>query len=133
VPGQPPNGALPNLPGQLFNQRMDAEVAAGGVGTGRPALTVAQKTTFKLTDVILGAPQGDSGTLEVLTGNVVRITVALENFRTDDYHLLSPISVPAGQTVALRVSCRTAGNPMTGKQGGFCRAYIFVSGVMQAA
>jgi hypothetical protein len=57
-------------------------------------------------------------------------TIALETFRNQDYHWVTPIDVPAGSTVKATVSCAKPGTPATGRQASNCHELLNVSGVL---
>jgi hypothetical protein len=113
-----------------FSTRLETIVGNGGTsgGGGQTQFKVADKTTFELTDLVLQNPQGDTGGLELLVDGKVILTVSLANFRDLDYHLVSPIEVPAGKVVSLRTRCVTAGPPLVGATGGTCRIWVLLSG-----
>jgi hypothetical protein len=72
---------------------------------------VPQGSTFQLTDLVLGNPQGDFGRVQVLVGDSVLFDLALENFRDLDYHFVSPIVVGDGGIVQLQADCARPGRP----------------------
>ena len=62
-------------------------------------------STFSLTDIVLGNPNGDSGTLTLSRSNDVLLVESLENFRDLDYHFIAPIVVHGGEALKLDVKC----------------------------
>ncbi|HEX4701488.1 MAG TPA: hydrolytic protein [Pseudonocardiaceae bacterium] len=97
-------------------------------GTGRGGYTVPAGRTFRITDILLANPQGDEGLLTIVFGRQTITTIALETFRNQDYHWLTPIDVPAGATVSATVTCDKPGTPATGVQAPNCLQLLNVSG-----
>ena len=89
--------------------RLSVRVADGSTGTD--TFTVPEDGTYGVTDVVFENPQGDSGTLDLLVDGDEILTLALENFRSLDYHFVTPIRARSGQDIALRVTCRAVGEP----------------------
>jgi hypothetical protein len=80
--------------GQQSSATIEVHTAGGGHDT--QAYTVPPKKVFFVTDLVLANFQGDVGVLTVSFGNQVITTIALETFRNQDYHWVTPIEVPAG-------------------------------------
>lgn len=80
-------------------------------GSAPDVFAVPQGSTFQLTDLVLGNPQGDFGRVQVVVGDGVLFDLALENFRDLDYHFVSPIVVGAGGIVQLQADCARPGRP----------------------
>jgi hypothetical protein len=66
---------------------------------------VPKNQTFSLTDIVLGNPQGDTGTLTLKNGDDVVLVESLQNFRDLDYHFIAPIVVSGGKKLAIVVQC----------------------------
>lgn len=66
---------------------------------------VPKNQTFSLTDIVLGNPQGDTGTLTLKNGDQVLLVESLQNFRDLDYHFIAPIVVSGGTKLAVVVQC----------------------------
>ena len=132
----PVNNAQPGgTGGAPSSGRLDVDAAAGG-GKGRAASdAVAANTTFMLTDISLGAPQGDTGQLDIsIAGKPPFLTLSLATFRgPQDFHWVTPIQVPAGGQLVMNLTCTTAGPPLPGRQANRCWGWMSWSGVMQAA
>ena len=109
------------------------EVHTAGGARGSQAYTVPAKKVFFVTDLVLANFQGDVGVLTVRFGDQTITTIALETFRNQDYHWVTPIEVPAGATVSVDVTCATPGTPATGKQAGDCAEVLNVSGELHEA
>ena len=86
---------------------------------------------FYVTDLVLANFQGDEGLLTVTFGAQTITTIALETFRNQDYHWVTPIEVPAGQTVGANVTCDAPGTPATGQQAANCDEVLNVSGELR--
>jgi len=97
-------------------------------GTGRTSYTVPAGKTFRITDILLANPQGDEGLLTIVFGQQTVTTIALETFRNQDYHWVTPIDVPAGATVDATVTCNRPGTPATGVPAPNCLELLNVSG-----
>ena len=92
------------------SERLSVEAAEGA--TTADSFGLADGESMTITDVVFENPQGDFGTVELRIGGETALRLGLENFRSLDYHFVTPLSVQSGQAVALRVSCRTAGAPV---------------------
>ncbi|MFI0793986.1 hypothetical protein ACH4OY_15045 [Micromonospora rubida] len=129
-PSATPSAPVAGIPagGQSFSRRL-AVTAAGGA-TRTDQYTVASRRVFVLTDIFLQNPQGDEGRLELVVDGTTVLTVALNNFRDLDYHMVSPIEVRAGRVISLRATCRKAGTTLDGAGGGGgqCRDYALLNG-----
>jgi hypothetical protein len=95
-----------------FDLRLPAKPFA--IAPGKEAsdgFEIPEGRTLKLTDVILGNPGGDSGSLFVQRDNGILMEVRLDNFRDLDYHFASPIILEAGQRLVLRGKCDNRASP----------------------
>lgn len=104
------------------------------VGSGpktAAAYSVRSGGSFGLTDIVVQNPQGDAGTLVVATQNGPILSLALENFRSSDYHFVTPIEVPAGGRITLSVDCREVGHPVKAPVPSRCAESLFVGGTLQ--
>jgi hypothetical protein len=99
-------------------------------GSAARSFTVPARSTFLLTDFLVDNVQGDEGTLAVTANGVTVVTYALENFRNQDYHSVTPIRVPAGAKVTMTVVCRRAGTPANARPAGTCREGLYLNGLM---
>ncbi|HEY0700010.1 MAG TPA: hypothetical protein VGD43_19635 [Micromonospora sp.] len=125
----PPAGDVPGVPAgaSVFTHRLES--TAGNGSTGSDFYATPRRQTLYLTDIIVQNPQGDEGRLEVAVDGTAVFTFTLNNFRDLDYHLVTPIEVPAGQSVSIRVNCQKAGPPLAGAgSAGRCRQFAFLSG-----
>ncbi|WP_432150465.1 hydrolytic protein [Streptomyces sp. bgisy029] len=107
---------------------IDVESRAGGEETG--TYQVPAGKVFGITDIVVANFQGDEGVLTISFGERKITTIALETFRNQDYHWVTPIQVPENATVTAAVTCAKPGTPATGTQASGCHQVINVSGVL---
>jgi hypothetical protein len=124
----PPSPAAPV--GAPFGARLDVEAAGGQTRTA--TMTVPAGKTFRLTDVVLGNPQGDAGAVNLIVGDQTVVTMSSANFRDTDYHWVTGLVVPEGKQVKLQLTCTTPGAPLAQAAAGRCRHYASVAGVLQS-
>ncbi|MGC0418075.1 hydrolytic protein [Embleya sp. AB8] len=107
---------------------IDVQTDAGAdkVGTYR----VPDGNVFAITDIVVANFQGDEGLITIAFGEQKVTTIALETFRNQDYHWVTPIRIPANATVTASVTCAKPGTPATGKQAAGCHEILNVSGVL---
>jgi hypothetical protein len=125
-----PAGALP-AGATSFNQT--ARNFANGGGSSSVPYTAPSGRTLVLTDFYLQNPQGDAGKLELVVDGTPFFTWSLANFRDLDYHAVSPIELPAGKTVAVRLTCITPGPALAGFGSAQCRVWALLSGYQKGA
>ncbi len=111
---------------QQSSATIQVHTNAGTSGIG--SYTVPTGSTFGITDILLANPQGDEGVLTVVFGHQTITTIAMETFRNEDYHWVTPIEVPAGGKVTATVTCAKPGTPATGVQAPNCFELLNVSG-----
>jgi hypothetical protein len=107
------------------------QVQTGGGTRKVGTYTVPAGKMFQITDIVLANFQGDQGLLTISFGNRVITTIALETFRNQDYHWVTPIGVPAGGKVSADVTCSVPGTPASGQQAAGCDELLNVSGTLQ--
>ena len=101
---------------KIVTRQQVTNVAARGTATSLrlqvacpPTCTVSypvpKNKTFSLTDIVLGNPQGDTGTLTLKNGDETLLDESLQNFRDLDYHFIAPIVVSGGKKLAVVVQC----------------------------
>ncbi|WP_341716238.1 hypothetical protein QQG74_19720 [Micromonospora sp. FIMYZ51] len=133
TPSRTPEVGVPVLPpgADSFSRRL--AVTAPARATRTDQYTVPSRRVFVLTDIFLQNPQGDEGRLDLIIDGRTVQTVALQNFRDLDYHMVSPIEIPAGAVVSLRVNCRQAGTALDGAGGGGgqCRDFALLNGYIR--
>ncbi|MDH6141864.1 MULTISPECIES: hydrolytic protein [Kitasatospora] len=123
APGQPVPGS-----GLQSSSTVDVQTASGATKTG--TYQVPHNKVFSITDIVAANFQGDQGLLTIKFGNQTITTIALETFRNQDYHWVTPIVVPEDQTVTATVTCQLPGTPASGKQATQCHELLNVSGEM---
>lgn len=155
TPGQDPRGTGTEQPGggqgaqetQRNGGSTTAPAGSGVPGTGRQssatvevrtgdgarengAYRVPEGKVFGITDIVVANFQGDEGLVTVTFGNRKITTIALETFRNQDYHWVTPIEVPEKQAVTVSVTCDEPGTPASGKPASGCVEVLNVSGVL---
>ncbi|SCE06529.1 MULTISPECIES: COG1470 family protein [unclassified Streptomyces] len=107
---------------------IDVETRAGAEEQG--TYQVPAGKVFGITDLVVANFQGDEGVLTISFGERKITTIALETFRNQDYHWVTPIQIPENATVTAAVTCSKPGTPATGTQASGCHQVINVSGVL---
>lgn len=92
------------------SERLDVTPAEGATATD--SFGLAADTSMTISDLVFENTQGDFGIAEFLVDGQIVLRLALENFRSIDYHFVTPLAVEPGGTVALRVTCRSPGKPL---------------------
>lgn len=93
------------------------------LNSATPALVAAPTKQISVTDLLMQNPAADKGLLTITRDGKALFTIRLEDIRDYDQHLVTPIVVPAGKTLAMQVSCANgAGKPA-------CTPAVFVSGL----
>ncbi|MGC4949181.1 hydrolytic protein [Streptomyces sp. DT224] len=121
-------GGTGSAGGQQSSQTIDVQTGAGGRKTG--TYVVPEGKTFGVTDIVVANFQGDEGLLTISFGQRKITTIALETFRNQDYHWVTPIQIPEKAAVTVSVTCAKPGTPATGKQASGCHQVLNVSGVL---
>ncbi|MBW4720260.1 COG1470 family protein [Saccharothrix obliqua] len=112
--------------GRQSSETVEVHTGAGAEGVG--AYTVPDGKVFRITDLLVGNHQGDEGVLVVAFGERKLTPIALETFRNQDYHWVTPIDVPQGASVTATVTCGKPGTPANGQQAPDCFQVVHVSG-----
>ncbi|MFH8341887.1 hydrolytic protein [Streptomyces sp. AM6-12] len=112
--------------GEQSSTTIDVETAGGQDKTG--SYTVPKGKVFGVTDIVVANFQGDEGVMTITFGDRKITTIALETFRNQDYHWVTPIEIPANATVTAKVTCAKPGTPATGRQAQQCHEVLNVSG-----
>ncbi|MEW2624669.1 hydrolytic protein [Streptomyces sp. NPDC048106] len=129
--GTSPGGTGPGTSvggGEQSSNTIDVETSGGQDKTG--SYTVPQGKVFRVTDIVVANFQGDEGVMTITFGDRKITTIALETFRNQDYHWVTPIEIPANATVTAKVTCAKPGTPATGRQAQQCHEVLNVSGVL---
>ncbi|MFK0096833.1 hydrolytic protein [Streptomyces sp. NPDC091040] len=111
---------------QQMSETIDVQTAPGGRKAG--TYVVPEGKTFGVTDIVVANFQGDEGLLTISFGQRKITTIALETFRNQDYHWVTPIQIPEKAAVTVSVTCAKPGTPATGKQASGCHQVLNVSG-----
>lgn len=91
-------------------------------GTNRN-LVADEKHQLQLTDLLLTNPAGDRGIISISMGTrIIYPPMNLADFPMYDFHVQTPIIVPAGQTFTMNVTCQNPG-------GKACSPNVFAAGV----
>ncbi|TDV54786.1 hypothetical protein CLV71_10326 [Actinophytocola oryzae] len=112
--------------GQQSSATIEVRTNAGDQGAG--TYVVPEGKVFRITDLVLGNHQGDEGVLTIEFGGRTITTIALETYRNQDYHWVTPVDVPAGESVTATVNCARPGTPASGRQAPNCFQVLNVSG-----
>jgi hypothetical protein len=83
-------------------------------GPGQTSFTVPAGRTLRVTDIVLQNPGANTGSLRVKRGDQVLLEVGLENFRSQDFHFVTPISFSSEQRLILEAQCTGAAAGGTG-------------------
>ncbi|MFJ2606591.1 hydrolytic protein [Streptomyces sp. NPDC091279] len=110
------------------SQTIDVQATTGQTKTG--TYTVPKNSVFGVTDIVIANFQGDEGVLTINFGDRKITTIGMETFRNQDYHWVTPIKIPEGETVSITVTCDKPGTPATGRQAAGCHEVLNVSGVL---
>ncbi|MEU6089127.1 hydrolytic protein [Streptomyces sp. NPDC047085] len=114
--------------GRQSSATIDLKTSGGQTRTG--TYKVPKDSVFGVTDIVVANFQGDEGVLTITFGERKITTIALETFRNQDYHWVTPIKIPANDTVTINVTCAKPGTPATGRQAQGCHEVLNVSGVL---
>ncbi|MFE1308820.1 hydrolytic protein [Streptomyces sp. NPDC058755] len=114
--------------GRQSSATIDLKTSGGQTRTG--TYKVPEDSVFGVTDIVVANFQGDEGVLTITFGERKITTIALETFRNQDYHWVTPIKIPANDTVTINVTCAKPGTPATGRQAQGCHEVLNVSGVL---
>ncbi|MEU3569833.1 hydrolytic protein [Kitasatospora sp. NPDC036755] len=126
--GPGPGGLAVPGTGQQSSATIDVQTANGAAATG--SYLVPHGKVFDITDLVVANFQGDQGLVTITAGNKTITTIALETFRNQDYHWVTPIQVPEDQAVTANVTCEVPGTPASGKQAPGCHELLNVSGTL---
>lgn len=114
--------------GQQSSQTIDVQASGGQTKSG--VYRVPAGSVFGVTDIVVANFQGDEGLMTITFGDRKITTIALETFRNQDYHWVTPIQIPENAAVTIEVTCQKPGTPATGRQASGCHEILNVSGVV---
>ncbi|MFJ7907189.1 hydrolytic protein [Kitasatospora sp. NPDC096204] len=126
--GPGPGGLAVPGTGQQSSATIDVQTENGAATTG--SYQVPHGKVFDITDLVVANFQGDQGVVTITAGNKTITTIALETFRNQDYHWVTPIQVPEDQAVTANVTCEAPGTPASGKQAPTCHELLNISGTL---
>lgn len=113
---------------QQSSETIDVQTGAGAKKDG--TYQVPAGKVFGVTDIVVANFQGDEGVLTISFGERKITTIALETFRNQDYHWVTPIRIQENEKVTASVTCSKPGTPATGTQATECHQVLNVSGVL---
>ncbi|WP_406012054.1 hydrolytic protein [Streptomyces sp. NBC_00984] len=113
---------------QQSSATIDVQTGSGAKKNG--TYRVPKGKVFGITDIVVANFQGDEGVLTISFGERKITTIALETFRNQDYHWVTPIEIQENDTVTASVTCAKPGTPATGTQASECHQVLNVSGVL---
>ncbi|MFG3530422.1 hydrolytic protein [Streptomyces sp. NPDC047917] len=111
---------------QQSSATIDVQTGSGAQKKG--TYKVPEGKVFGVTDIVVANFQGDEGVLTISFGKRKITTIALETFRNQDYHWVTPIEIQENDTVTASVTCNKPGTPATGTQASKCHQVLNVSG-----
>ncbi|HZF87255.1 hydrolytic protein [Streptomyces sp.] len=114
--------------GRQSSETIDVQTSGGETKAG--TYRVPEGSVFGVTDIVVANFQGDEGLLTITFGDRKVTTIALETFRNQDYHWVTPIKIPENDTVTVEVTCEKPGTPASGRQAQGCHEVLNVSGVL---
>ncbi|WP_316528791.1 COG1470 family protein [Kitasatospora brasiliensis] len=126
--GPGPGGLAAPGTGQQSSATIDVQTANASAATG--SYQVPHGKVFDITDLVVANFQGDQGLVTITAGNKTITTIALETFRNQDYHWVTPLQVPEDQAVTANVTCEAPGTPASGKQADTCHELLNISGTL---
>lgn len=124
------SGGAGGAGGQQSSATIDLQTSTGPGKTGK--YTVPAGKVFEVTDIVVANFQGDEGVLTINFGERKITTIALETFRNQDYHWVTPIRIAENDTVTAQVTCAKPGTPATGRRAQNCHEVLNVSGVLSS-
>ncbi|MCM2415363.1 hydrolytic protein [Streptomyces sp. RKAG290] len=116
--------------GEQSSATIDLQTSTGPGETG--TYKVPAGKVFEVTDIVVANFQGDEGVLTINFGKRKITTIALETFRNQDYHWVTPIRIAENDTVTAQVTCAKPGTPATGRRAQNCHEVLNVSGVLSS-
>ncbi|MEE4489763.1 COG1470 family protein [Streptomyces sp. BE230] len=126
--GSGSTGGAGELNAQQSSETIDVQTGAGSKQD--KTYQVPAGKVFGVTDIVVANFQGDEGVLTISFGERKITTIALETFRNQDYHWVTPIRIQENAKVTASVTCSKPGTPATGKQASKCHQVLNVSGVL---
>lgn len=126
VPALPPKAGGGGGGGGATTTTSATSTTSGSSSTGQsgpPFITRLQATSssptatyappagkpFALTDLVFQNPQGDAGRISLSRGSTVLYEFSLENFRSHDLHLISPVIATDTEPLVVSITCVAPG------------------------
>lgn len=116
-----PSASTPTVPA---GPTLPAPIAFAVDLKANGALTAGSHQAYTVTDLVLQNPNGDTGSLTITRGGNTLISTRMENFRDYDLHFVTAITVGAGQSLNISVTCDKPGGGATS-----CSPAVLVSGM----
>ncbi|WP_218952151.1 hydrolytic protein [Amycolatopsis anabasis] len=113
---------------QQFDTNIQVQTNPGQTGTN--AYTVPDGKVFRVTDMLLSNFQGDEGRVTIKLGDRTIATIALETFRNQDYHWVTPVDIDQKATASVTVTCTKTGVPPSGAPAPNCTELVTVNGFL---
>jgi hypothetical protein len=126
--GEPPPPGNPAQTGEQASATIEVQTRPGD--TRSRSYAVPDGQVFYVTDLILANYQGDEGVLTIEFNDRTITTFALETFRNQDYHWMTPIKIPSKATIVATVRCSRPGTPPSGPPPSSCVQQLNVSGTL---
>ncbi|MFD9890229.1 hydrolytic protein [Amycolatopsis sp. NPDC059027] len=111
-----------------FDTAIEVQTSPGQ--TAANGYTVPERKVFRVTDMLLSNFQGDEGRVTIKLGDRTIATIALETFRNQDYHWVTPVDVDEKATASVTVTCTKTGVPPSGPPAGNCAELVTVNGFL---
>jgi hypothetical protein len=127
APPPPPTGAESGR-GVQFATTPRTQSRTGS--SASDSFVVPDNKLFRITDMIVSNFQGDQGLITISAGNDKIATIALETFRNQDYHWVTPIDIPQGAAIRIDVTCSQPGVFPNGQQAANCIEMLDTNGTL---
>lgn len=85
--------------------------------------------SLRITDLVFNNPQGDVANVTLRYGDTVLLTLSAENYRDLDLHFVTPITIPAGETVEAEMTCLIVGTS-PGRTPTRCLSSVLITGTL---
>jgi hypothetical protein len=126
---KPPKSVTPSKPTSTKSSTYFSLASSSGSSKwGAP-----NNATLNITDLVFSNPQGDYGLLTLSDGTTL-FQMELSNFRNDDYHFLTPLTVTPNQQLTLTIRCDSPGTDEnaagTANAATNCNDAVLVSGTL---
>lgn len=113
---------------QQFDTNIEVQTNPGQSGTN--SYTVPDGKVFRVTDMLLSNFQGDEGRITIKLGDRTIATIAMETFRNQDYHWVTPVDITEKATASVTATCTKTGVPPSGAPAANCTELVTVNGFL---